>query len=129
MVATQVHIEPTYDDWHSGVGSHCYQEERCVLQVAIVMYGNEDSESGDADCNWKDGEHEAVLEPVREPRNKHGETKSGCPWRYTVQLCLDGRVAVILDDGRGEVSVSVGGHNQSKVHESANKNLGVFEDI
>jgi hypothetical protein len=129
VMSTQVHIEPTYDDWHGGIGSHGYQEERSVLQVVVVVYGNENSKSGDADSNGEHGEDEAVFEPVREPCDKHGEPKSGSPRGNTVQLCLDLRVAVGLDNGGREVGVSIRRYNQAEVHESANEDLGVLEHI
>lgn len=129
VVTTQVHVEPTYNDRHGGVGSHGDKEERSILQVMVVMYGDQNSESSDAYSDGEDGEKEAVFEPVREPCDKHRETKSGGPWRNTVQLCLDLGVTIALDDGGREVGVTIGRYDQAEVHESANEDLGVLEHI
>ena len=95
----------------------------------VVVYGNKNSESSDADSDGENGEKEAVFEPVREPCDKHRETKSGGPWRNTVQLGLDLGVAIALDDGGREVGVSISRYDQAEVHESANEDLGILEHI
>lgn len=46
-----------------------------------------------------------------------------------MKLCLDRRVAEILDNSRGEVGISIGGNDQAKVHESAEQDFGIFEDV
>lgn len=35
----------------------------------VVVHRYQDCKARDANTDWKDGEQEAVLEPVREPRN------------------------------------------------------------
>ena len=44
-----------------------------------------------------------------------------------MQLCFDGGIAVALDDGGSEEGISVGGHDHSEVHETAENDFVVFE--
>jgi hypothetical protein len=129
MMAAQVHIEPTHDDGHGRVCAASNQKQGAVLKLAVVVNGDEYCEAGNADADWQDGEEETVLELVGEVCDDHTEAKSSGPRRNGMQLRLDGRVAVALDNGRGEISVSVGRYNQPKVHETADEDLGVFEDF
>ena len=46
-----------------------------------------------------------------------------------MQLCLDRRIAVRLDDSRSKVSVAIGRDNEAEVHESTQEKLVVFEAI
>ena len=99
MVTTQVHVKPADYYGHSGVGTHGYEEERGVLNIAVIVDCKENSESGYANANREDGEEEAVFETVGEVSDCHGEAEGGGPWGYRVKLSLDGGVAVGLDDG------------------------------
>lgn len=45
-----------------------------------------------------------------------------------MELCLNGIVAIALDDARSEVRVRIRGDNQAKVHESRDDDFVVFED-
>lgn len=129
VMPTQIHIEPTNNNRHGCISSHGDQEESCILQVVVVVHGNEDSEAGDADANGENGKEEAMSEAIGEIRNKHGKAKSSSPRRHTMELGLDGRVAVALDDGGRKVCIAICGYDQAKIHQATDKNLGVFEDI
>lgn len=108
MVAAQVHVEPAHDDGHGAVGAHADQEQGGVLDVGMVVDGQEDGEARDGDADGPDGVGEAVAGEVAEDGDKHGEGEGGGPWGHAVKLGLDGAVVVGLDDGGGEVGVSVG---------------------
>ena len=93
----------------------------------IVVYREQDCETGNANADGYDGEQKAVLRSVGQPRDQHREAKRCSPRRDRVQLRLNGTVAVALDDLWTEVRVAIGRHNQPKVHETADENLGIFE--
>ena len=61
MMASEIHIEPAYYHWHGTVGSHGDEEEGGVLEIGVVVDGDEDAEAGDADADWYDGDCESVL--------------------------------------------------------------------
>lgn len=46
MMASQIHIEPADHDWHRGISAHNHHEQSSILQMQVIMHGNEDAESG-----------------------------------------------------------------------------------
>lgn len=108
MVPAQIHVEPTDDDGHGRVGTHTDKEEGRVLDVRLVMDGQEDREAGDGDADGPDGVGEAVAGQVAQDGDEHGEGKGRSPGGHAMQLGLDVAVAVGLNDGRTEISISVG---------------------
>jgi hypothetical protein len=129
VVAPEVHIEPAHNDGHSCIRAHGYEKKRGVLQGAVVVHRDEYCEASDADADREYGEKEAVFQTIRKPRNQHAKPKGCGPGRHAVELCLDGTVAVALNDGGGEICVSVGGHDEAEVHEAADEDLEVFEYV
>lgn len=91
------------------------------------MYRDENSEASDANAYGNKGKQKAVFQLVRQVRDGHAESKGSGPRWHGVELRLDGRVAVGLDDLGTEVGIAVRRHNQSEVHESADDDLRVFE--
>lgn len=91
------------------------------------MYGDEDGESSYAYAYGDDGEEEAVLQLIGQVRDRHAEPKGSSPRRYRVELRLDGRVAVRLDDLGTEVRVAVRRNDQTEVHEATDDDLGIFK--
>lgn len=51
-------------------------------------------ESSDRNTDWYDGEDEAMLEPIAEPRHDHGEDECCGPRGYGVQLCSNVAVTI-----------------------------------
>lgn len=64
MMAAKIHVEPAYDNRHGAISPHCYQEKSCVLQMSLVMYGDQDAEPSDGDTDGNEREGEAVFGPV-----------------------------------------------------------------
>src|SRR4051794_26214966 len=93
----------------------------------VVMYCDENSQTSDTHANRKHGEEIAVFEFIRKEGDRHGETESNGPGRDTVQLSLYWGVTVRLNDCWGKISVSVGGDNKAKVHQTSKEDLGVTE--
>ena len=131
MVTAEVLGEPADDDGHGAVGARGDEEERGVLEVVVRVHGEQDGEAGDGDADGDKREDEAVLEPVGEEGDDHGEAEGGGPWWDGMDcgmlvvgaaggeewndgegrargrtLCLDGGVAVGLDNARGEEGVT-----------------------
>lgn len=129
MVAPEVHGEPADDDRHSAVDTHGDAEEGPVFEFVVRVHGDEDTEAGDGDADGNEGEGETVFELVAEEGYDHREGEGCGPGRDGVQLRLDGGVAVCLDDSGGEEGVPVRGDDESKVHEPADEDLVVFEDV
>lgn len=127
-MAAQIHVEPADDDGHGRISAHGHEEQSSILDRAVVVYSNENGETGDADSNRKKREEEAVLEAITEPGYYHGKPECSGPRRHAVKLGLDRAVAVALDNTRREVGVSIGRNNQSKVHEASDNDLGIAED-
>lgn len=114
MVAAQVHVEPADDDGHGAVRAHADEEERRVLDVRAIMDGEEDGEARDGDADGPQGVGEAVAGEVAADGDEHREGEGGGPGRHAVQLGLDGAVVVGLDNGGGEVGISVGGSGEGR---------------
>lgn len=64
MMAAEIQVEPAYYNWHGTISAHRYEEKRCVLQMPLVMYGDQDAKSGSDDTDGNEREGEAVLDPV-----------------------------------------------------------------
>lgn len=116
----QVHLKPADDDGHRAVRSHRYQEQRGILCMPVGRSdkAKQHGESSNGDCNRNQGEDEAVTDPIRDESKNHGEEKCAGPWWDRMELCLNRRVAVGLDNSWGEVCVSVGGDDEAEVHEA-----------
>ena len=97
MMAAEIQVEPAYYNWHGTISAHRYEEKRCVLQMPLVMYGDQDAKSGSDDTDGNEREGEAVLDPVWYERNKHSKNKGTCPRGDAVELCACWGVAVALD--------------------------------
>ena len=89
-MAAEIHVEPADDDGHSAVDAHGHHEEGAVLEFVVVVDVNEDGETGNGKADGEYGEGEAVSEFIAEVGDDHGEGEAGGPWRYAVELCLDG---------------------------------------
>lgn len=129
MVAGQIHAVPTHNDGHGRVRAGTEEEEGCILGVDVVVDGQQHGEAGDGNADGYNGEEESVADPVAQERNHHGEAESNRPWRHRVQLCLDHAVVVRRDNGRAEKGIAVRRHDQPKVHEAAQDDLDVSQDI
>jgi hypothetical protein len=128
-MASKVHIEPADNDWHGRICAHRHEEQRSVLDRAIVMDSQQDSKSGYAYEDGEEGKQEAVLQAVTEPGYCHGEPEGSSPRRNAVELCLDWTVSKVPNNARRKVGVSVGRHDQPKVHEAADNDLDVLEHV
>lgn len=128
MVTTQIHVEPAHNDGHGRVGTASDKEQGRILQRRIVVHRNENAESDDGDADGNDGKRHSVAQLVGYNSNRHGEAECHGPRRYTVQLSLDRAVAISLNDAGREVRISVGRHDQAKVHKATNNDLVVLED-
>ena len=93
------------------------------------MCGQQDGETGNGHGDGDEREDEAMFEQIAEEGDDEREGEGGCPWRHGVQLRLDLRVAVCSDDAGGEEGVAVCRHDEAKVHEAAEEDLEVFEDV
>lgn len=129
VMSAQVHVEPTYNNRHGRISSHGYEEEGCVLQLAMIMHRDEDSETGNSDQDGENSEKEAMLEAIREIRDRHSETESGGPRRHAVKLGLDRRIAIALNNGGGKVGIAVGRDDEAEIHHTTNEDLGILEYI
>ena len=98
MMAAEVHDKPADRHRQGRIGTHGDEEERGVLDVAVSVDVQEDSEAGDGDADGDDGEEEAMPEPVGEVGDEHSKGKSAGPGRDAAQLGLDVGVAVAFDD-------------------------------
>lgn len=76
--------------------------------MGAVVDGQEGREARDGDADGPDGVGEAVAGEVAEDGDEHGKGEGSGPRGHAVELGLDGAVVVSLDDGGGEVGVSVG---------------------
>lgn len=107
------------DHRHRAIRAHRHEEQRRVLQVVVVVLGEEDGEAGDGDADGEEGEEEAVAEAVGQVGDEHGEGEGGGPGGHGVELRLDGGVAVGADDAGGEEGVAcvgwVGGYSMGRV--------------
>lgn len=64
MMAAEIHVEPAYNNRHGAISPHCYQEKSRVLQMSLVMYGDQNAEPSEGDTDGNEREGEAVLGPV-----------------------------------------------------------------
>ncbi|KFY61261.1 hypothetical protein V496_05095, partial [Pseudogymnoascus sp. VKM F-4515 (FW-2607)] len=102
MMTSEIHVEPTHDDGHGGVGAHGDQEERAVLRHDVVVDVEEHGEADHRDAHREEAEGEAVAGAVTEPGYDHGETECSGPRRDGAQLRLDGTVLQAGDNGGRE---------------------------
>jgi len=58
-----------HDDRHSAIRSHRHEKERRVLQVVVIVLGEQDRKAGDRNTDWDESKEEAVAEEVGEVRN------------------------------------------------------------
>lgn len=128
-MATKIHVEPAHGDGHRPVRAASNEEERSVLQLRIIMDSNQDSKASNRNANPKNRKRESMSELVGKVRNHHTEPERSGPGRHAVQLRLDGRVTVALDDAWRKVRVAVRRHDQAKVHEAAEEDFEVLEDV
>ena len=103
----EIHGEPADDDGHGAETTHGNEEERSIFEAVVVMDGDEDGETSDGDGNWCYCEQEAVFGFVGDVCDQHCKGKSCSPWRYTMQLGLNWRVAVGSDDAGREEGIAV----------------------
>jgi hypothetical protein len=129
VVAPQVHREPAHDDRHRGVRPAGDQEQCAVLDVVVVVGCDQDGEAGDADADRDQSKQEAMAQLVREESHEHGEAERCGPRGNAVQLCLNGGVAVGLDNTRGEVGIRIRGYNEPQVHQAAEEEFVVLETV
>ena len=127
VMAPEIHVEPTDYDWHSRIRTHSYQEESGVFKLPIMVHSDQDSESCDGNRYGDKSECEAVTAEVRAERDYHCEAKGTRPGWHRVELCLDGRVSVCLQDRGSEEGISVGGDDHTEIHESSDNDFVVFE--
>ena len=125
----EVEVEPTHHYGQSAVSTHGDEEQGAVLEMRAVMGREQDGESGNGHGDGEEGEKEAVFGQVGEVGDDEGEDEGGGPGGHAVQLSADLGVAVRLDDAGGEEGVAVCGHEQPKVHEAAQEDFVVFEDV
>src|SRR5689334_22679193 len=126
MVTPEIHTEPADDDGHGGVRPEADQEERCILDINIVVYIDQDSESGDGDEDRAKGIQKTMSVPVAQRCDDHAKHERRSPWRNRAQLCLDWVEVVALDDSWREVGVSVRWNDHAEVHETAEPDLVVL---
>lgn len=129
MVSAEIHVEPANDDGHRGVCTTCDKEKGSVLELRIVVDGNENSKADNGNANGADGKSESMPRLVRQESDAHREAERHCPGRNTVQLRLDGRVAVGLEDAWRKIGVSVSRDDETKVHEAAEDDLVILENV
>lgn len=70
-----------------------------------------------------------MLELIREESDDKCKDEGTCPRWNAVQLGADLRVAVGFDDAGGEESVTIGGDDESEIHESAEEEFVIFEAV
>lgn len=110
-------LEPAHNNRHGCVRAHRHQEKGCIFSMSMSISTQQHCEARNREEDAKDDEEEAMPGFVGQDGDDHGEHEGSCPWRYRVQLCLDGAVAVALDDRGREVGVAICGNDQSEVHE------------
>lgn len=93
------------------------------------MGGDEGGKTRDRDADRDDTEEKAMAELIGYVRNNHREAECGRPGRNAVQLGLDGRVTVSLNDAGGKEGVAVRGDDEAEIHQAADENLVVLEDV
>lgn len=64
MMTAEIQVEPAYYNRHGAISPHRYEEKRCVLQMPLVMYGDQYAKPGNGDTDGNEREGEAVLGPV-----------------------------------------------------------------
>jgi len=116
MVATEVHREPTDDDWHCTVAATRDHEKRPVFQMAVVVHGQEDCETCNGNGNWNQRKEETVPQTVREEGDDHGETEGSGPRRDGMKLRLYWAVSICFYDTRSKVSIAIRRYYEPHVH-------------
>ena len=124
---TEIHVEPTYYDGHSGVCTHGDEEHARVLDLIVIVHGEEDGESGDGDGDGDECEEEAVFREIRGKGNDHRERKRTRPWWNREELCSNGGIAESFYDGGSEEGVAVCGHDHTEIHEAAYDDFVILE--
>ena len=84
MMAPEIHVEPTHNDGHRAVSTHCDEKEGCVLYMWLRVNSQENYEAGKRNADRKEGKHKAMLHLVRKSSYDHGEDKSASPRRNAV---------------------------------------------
>ena len=97
--------------------------------MMIVVNGHQHRESSDAYADRNYGKQEAVTCSIRARRHNHAEHEGNSPWRHRVQLSLDRRVPVGLDDRWCEIGIPVCWDDEAKVHQSSEEELVVAETV
>ena len=100
-----VHEVPADDDGAGGEAAHGDEADAQVLDVEVVMDGQEDGETGRGDEETEEDEGEAEAEAVGEVGEDEAEAQGSGGGGDGVELGLDSRVAESLDDGGGEIGV------------------------
>lgn len=81
VMAAEIQVKPTNDDWHGGVTARCHKEKCRVFQVTVLGSAQQYREPSNADGDWDQGEEEAMPQSVRRPGNQHREAEGRCPGR------------------------------------------------
>ncbi len=107
MMAAEVEVVPAYNDRHSAVGAHGYEEECCVLQIRPLLDGEQDAEASYGDGDGDQCECESMFCLVREVGYQHGEEEGAGPRRNAVKLRANRSVPVTLDYSGGKECVTM----------------------
>ena len=94
-----------------------------------MVDGEQYGETRDGDGNGEDDKEETMLDQIAEVGDDEREDKGGCPGRHRMELCADLRVAVAPDDAGGKEGIAVGRDDEAEVHEAAQDDLEILEDI
>lgn len=100
VMTREILRRPADLDGHGCVGTTRDHEESAILEMEVVMHGEQDDEACQGDGDRDQGEDEAVVQLVGAECDNHTEAKCGGPGRDGVQLRFDGTVTVGFDDGR-----------------------------
>lgn len=127
VVTAEVEVEPADYHWKGRVSAHRDKKQRCVFEMWPRVHGQQNGEASDGHSDWNQREQEAMLELIRKESDDKSKDEGTCPWRDAVQLGTDLRITVCFNDAGCEKSVSVGGDDESEIHESAEDEFVVFE--
>lgn len=145
MMATEIHVEPTYYHGHCTKGTHGNEKKSRILEVVIVVHRKQDGESRDGDADGEYCEKEAMLKSIGDEGDEHCKQKSANPRRDGVELSLDGGVVVCFNNRRSEECVTwwdwivrqrwiehcggctVGRDDETEVHETSKDDLDCWE--
>src|ERR1700737_1560289 len=107
MMSPKIHIKPTNNNRHRAIRPHRHHKKRRILKPQIIMHRDQDRKARNRDTDRYQREKESMTEFVGQVRDDHSEAEGTSPRRDTIELCLDGPVAVGSDDAWGEESIAV----------------------